>query len=63
MTETEKKYFEAKNDLIKAFKSVNELEPFQKEQLAKELFGVNAAITICNIMRQHFVAKRKVYGN
>jgi len=53
MTPEDKKYFDAKNDVIKAFKSVSELNQWQKEHLAKELLGVEAAVTMYSLMRQH----------
>lgn len=54
MTETEKKYFDAKTDLIKALDSIRKLEPWQREQLAKELFNADVVSTMYNAMRQYF---------
>lgn len=53
MTETEKKYFDAKNDLIKALNSFRKLEPWQKEQLAKELLGADVMAAFLNIIQQY----------
>ena len=39
MTPEEKKYIDAKTDLLKALKSIGDLTPQQQEQLAKELLG------------------------
>ncbi len=54
MTETEKKYSDARSDIIKALKSVSELEDWQKRQLANELLGVETVVAMYNMMRQYF---------
>lgn len=54
MTQEDKKYFDARNDMIKAFKSVGELESRQREQLLKELVGIDAVTTIYKIMYQYW---------
>lgn len=54
MTEAEKKYFDAKSDVLKAFKSVSELDEWQKRQLANELLGVETVAAMYNMMRQYF---------
>lgn len=54
MTETEKKYFDAKNDFIKALESYRKLEQWQKEQLSKELFNADLAATMYNALQQRF---------
>ena len=53
VTETEKKYFDAKNDIIKALNSISKLELWQREQLAKELLGVEAATSMYNLMQKY----------
>lgn len=57
MTETEKKYFDAKNDLIKAYHSISKLEPWQRDQLAKELLGVEAAVSMYNLMQKYSIGR------
>lgn len=52
MTQEEKKYRDARNDLLKAAKSVRELTPKQKEELAKELFGMELVQAMCLMMKQ-----------
>ncbi len=58
MTEAEKKYSDARNDIIKALHSIGKLEPWQREMLAKELWGAETAVTMHNIynkmMRQYY---------
>lgn len=54
MTYEEKKYVDARNDLIKALKSVYDLKPQQRENLARELFGAEAVHIVCNMMQQRF---------
>lgn len=54
MTEEEKKYVDAKNDILKALKSINELTPQQRQQLAKELLCADAFITAYNTMQHYF---------
>lgn len=48
------KYDKAKQDLIQALNSIRELEPWQREQLAKELLGANVAVAMYNVMQQYF---------
>ena len=54
MTELEKNYFDAKKDLIQALNSISKLEPWQREQLAKELMGAEAYAAMYSTMRQYF---------
>ena len=51
---TDRNYEKAKQDVLQAAKSIDELTPQQREQLARELFGVKAVITMCHIMQQYF---------
>lgn len=42
--EEQRKYMKAKQDIIQAIKSINDLQPEERERLANELFGaVNVA--------------------
>lgn len=59
MSEKEKKYVDARNDILKAMKSIEDLNPQQRERLAKELLGIEAFTTICKIMMQY----GEKYGN
>lgn len=52
--ESKRKYDKAKQDVLQAAKSIDELTPQQREQLARELFGAKAVITMCHIMQQYF---------
>ena len=52
MTEQGKNYFYAKKDLIQALNSIGKLEPWQREQLAKELLGADAVTAFLNIMQR-----------
>lgn len=52
MTPEEKKYLDARTDVLKAAKSVGELTPQQREELAKELFGVEIVRAMCIVMKQ-----------
>ncbi len=54
MTPEEKKYIDAKKDVLKAIKSIENLTPQQKETLAKELLGVETVYSLYNIMQQYF---------
>lgn len=54
MTKEEKNYVDARQDLLKAFKSFNELTSWQKEQLAKELIGADTIATMYSILRHYF---------
>ena len=51
---TDRNYEKAKQDVLQAAKSIDELTPQQREQLARELFGGKAVITMCHIMQQYF---------
>ena len=46
-------YDKAKQDLMEAYKSFSRLKPWQKEQLAKELCGADAASLLLKIMQQY----------
>lgn len=50
MTNEQEKYLKAKNDLIKAFKSFNDLTEQQKECLAKEIVGAEQFIIFCRLL-------------
>lgn len=54
MTYEQQKYMEAKNDILKAAKSINDLTPQQQMQLAQEVFGTEIVVNMCNMMRQYF---------
>lgn len=54
MIQEEKKYVDARNDVLKAMKSVGDLTPQQKKNLVYELFGSEVAHTLYNIMQQRF---------
>ena len=53
MSEEEKKYRNARKDVLQAAKSISELTEQQQEQLVKELFGATAVVTMYRIMQQH----------
>ena len=53
MSEEEKKYVDARNDILKAMKSIEDLNPQQRERLVKELLGIEAFTAICKIMMQY----------
>lgn len=59
MSEEEKKYVDARDDILKAMKSIEDLNPQQREQLAKELLGIETFTAICKIMMQY----GEKYGN
>lgn len=59
MSEEEKKYVDARNDILKAMKSIEDLNPQQRERLVKELLGIEAFTAICKIMMQY----GEKYGN
>ncbi len=46
------KYEKAKQDVIQATKSVQELTPQQCQKLVQELFGYEAVMQICQFMQQ-----------
>lgn len=48
------KYAKARQDVMQALNSMRELEPWQREQLAKELFGVEKVAAMYHIMQQYF---------
>jgi hypothetical protein len=54
MTYDQQKYLEAKNDILKAAKSINDLTPQQRVQMAQELFGTEVVVNMCKMMRQCF---------
>ena len=51
---TDRNYEKAKQDVLQAAKSIDELTPQQREQLAKDLFGVSTVLTMYHLMRQYF---------
>lgn len=53
MVSEDKKYIDARNDLLKALKSFSDLMPYQQELLVKELFGIEATLTMYNIMQRY----------
>lgn len=48
------KYAKAQQDVMQALDSIRELEPWQREQLAKELLGADIAVAMYNMMQQYF---------
>lgn len=48
------KYEKARQDVMQALDSIGELELWQREQLAKELMGVEAVAAMYYMMRQYF---------
>ena len=54
MSEEEKKYLKAKEDILQAAKSISELTEQQQEQLVKDLFGATAVVTMYRIMQPYF---------
>lgn len=48
------KYEKARQDVIQALNSIGELKPWQREQLAKELLGVEKVAAMYHMMRQYF---------
>ena len=50
MTNEQEKYLKARSDLIKAFKSFNDLTEQQKECLAKEIIGAEQFMVTCRIL-------------
>lgn len=55
MTEEQKKYNDARDDVLKAIKSVNELTFQQQEQLFKELMAIgNMQILYNRLTQQHW---------
>lgn len=46
-------YDKAKQDLMEAYKSFSKLKTWQKEQLAKELYGADAVALLLKIMQQY----------
>lgn len=46
------KYVKAKTDLLKALKSVSDLNESQKRQLFKEIMGDEAFFKICQMMSE-----------
>lgn len=48
------KYEKAKQDLIQALKSYDDLTPDQKESLMKEFFGVANVLALSNMLNQYF---------
>ena len=51
------KYEKAKQDLIKAYESFNDLSSIQQEKLAKELFGAANVAAVLNIIQQAFKSR------
>jgi hypothetical protein len=54
MTYEQQKYNEAKQDILKAAESINDLNPQQRLQLAQDLFGTELVISMYKIMQQYF---------
>lgn len=54
MTE-EEKYINAKNDVLKAIKSIKDLTPQQQATLAKELLSIEMTYNLYNMMQQYFI--------
>ena len=55
MTEEQKKYLKAENDIIEARKSFDELNDVQKEALIKNIIGYETFNSLCNMMKKYFV--------
>lgn len=51
---TDRNYEKAKQDVLQAAKSIDELTPQQREQLVKDLFGASTVLTMYHLMRQYF---------
>ena len=51
---TDRNYEKAKQDVLQAAKSIDELTPQQRKQLAKDLFGASTVLTMYHLMRQYF---------
>jgi hypothetical protein len=54
MTYEQQKYIEAKQDILKAAKSINELSQQQQIQLAEEIFGTELVLSMIRIMQPYF---------
>ena len=52
--ESKRKYDKAKQDVLQAAKSIDELTPQQREQLVKDLFGASTVLTMYHLMLQYF---------
>ena len=52
--ESTEKYEKAKQDLLQALKSYDELTLDQKERLMQEFFGVANVAAVCNMLKQYF---------
>ena len=48
------KYEKARQDLLQALKSYDDLSPTEKESLMKEFFGVANVAAVCNMLKQYF---------
>lgn len=48
------KYEKARQDVIQALDSIRDLESWQREQLAKELLGIDIVAAMYSSMQQHF---------
>lgn len=53
MSEEEKKYRKAKEDILQAAKSFSDLSPQWQEQLSKELYEAAKVLAMHQIMRQY----------
>ena len=54
MSEEEKKYLKAKEDILQAVKSYSDLSPQWQAQLSKELYETAKFLAMHQVMRQHF---------
>lgn len=52
MSEEEKKYLKAKEDILQAAKSFSDLSPQWQEQLSKELYEAAKVLAMCQILRR-----------
>jgi len=52
--ESTNKYENAKQDLLQALKSYQELTPKEKERLMQEFFGATNVAAMCNMLKQYF---------
>lgn len=52
MTQEERRYLEAKKDIMKAEESIRKLTPQQQEQLAREFLEIKGAQHIYQMLKQ-----------
>lgn len=54
MTQKEKNYLDAWQDVVKAEESIRKLTPQQQEQLAKDIWGTETVMAMVNMMKRYF---------